>query len=124
MTVKMILAAVVIHLGTIVGVLMAGVDRAEVCADSRDLLCGTPLAGLIERDVGVSANPLKFVGSLLTVMNLLRSLTWYGYEVIEESQLTLAIIWENGVKLGFSALRLRLAWLTFGILSNAVSRFR
>ena len=113
-----------LHLATTFGAVAASAQPAG-CEGSRDFLCGTPLEGLFGRadEVSVSANPLRFAGSVLTLLRVMEGLTWYDYEILNESENVLVWLWVFLIKGFFLSLRLYLLWRTLGIIAQAVGRF-
>ena len=122
MTAKVMFAALIIHLGTAFGVIAAGIETAG-CAGSDNYLCGTPLAGLFDKNVSISANPFKVSGSILTIMRSMGELTWYNYAALNESDNNLVQLYTWVVRAVFTSLSLYLLYRTAGTVANAVGRF-
>ncbi len=124
MTAKVMVGILLLHLSTTFGAVAASA-QPTACERSMDFLCGTPLEGLFGRadEVEVSANPFKFAGSVLTLIRVMEGLTWYDYEVLNESTNVIVGLWVFMVKGFFLCFRLYLFWRALGIISQAVGRF-
>lgn len=124
MTVKVMVGILLLQVATTFGAVAASAQPAA-CEGSRDFLCGTLLEGLFGRaeEVEVSANPFRFAGSVLTLFQVMRGLTWYDYEVLNESENVIVALWVFVVKGFFVCFRLYLGWRFLGIISQAVGRF-
>ena len=121
---RVIVVLLLVHFATMLGHIMAGAEPA-VCAGSSDVLCGTPLEGIFGRaeSTEVSANPFKFLGSVLTLMSVLKGFTWYDYELLSSSGNVVVVLWVWGVRAVFMGVALWLLWQGLGIIAQAMGRF-
>ena len=121
---RVIVVLLLVHFATMLGHIMAGAEPA-VCAGSSDVLCGTPLEGIFGRaeSTEVSANPFKFLGSVLTLMSILKGFTWYDYELLSSSGNVVVVLWVWGVRAVFMGVALWLLWQGLGIIAQAMGRF-
>ena len=124
MTARVMVGILLLHVATTFGAVAASAQPAG-WEESRDFLCGTPLEGLFGRadEVSVSANPFRFAGSVLTLIGIMEGLTWYDYEILNESENVLVRLWVFLIKGLFLCLRLYLLWRALGIIAQAVGRF-
>ena len=124
MTVKAMLACLAMHIFTIIGGLMVGLDVGD-CERSRDFLCGTPLSGFFGQSEGLkaTANPFGFAADLLKLMGVLLKLTWYNYEWLAASGYAVVQLVYFLIKAAFGAVWIRILWQAKGLLSQAVGRF-
>lgn len=124
MTTKAIIACLVVHICTIVGIFMVGGDVGD-CERSKDFLCGTPLGGFFGQSKGLqpSANPFNFATGLLKIIGVLAKLTWYNYEKFNASDnlITQFLYW--CIRAAFAAVWIRILWQGRSLLSQAVGRF-
>ena len=124
MTARVMVGILLLHVATTFGAVAASA-QPPACEGSRDFLCGTPVEGLFGRadEVSVSANPFRFAGSVLTLIGIMEGLTWYDYEILNESEYVLVWLWVFLIKGFFFSLRLYLLWRALGIIAQAVGRF-
>ena len=124
MTPKILAAILILHLATTFGAIAAG-GLPSACEGSKDFFCGTPLDGLWDRadDVEVSPNPFRFGASVVKLLGVLQSLTWYDYEVLNQSDWTLAVIFVFAMKGAFTIFRLYILWRFLSIIAQTAGRF-
>ena len=124
MTSRVILGCLIVHVATIIGAIIAGLDVGD-CQASADLLCGTPLEGFIQSSSGAqtTANPFKFGAAFLSLLGVLAKLTWYNYEVLNASTNVIANLYYFLVQGIFVSIWLWTVWKAGSVMAQAVGRF-
>lgn len=124
MTPKILAGILLLHLATAFGVIAAG-GETQACAGSSDFFCGTPLAGIFDRAdaLEVSANPFRFIGSVITFFSLVRGLVWYDYAVLNESGWTLVVLALFVIRLFLVVFTLYMLWRFLQVIAQTAGRF-